>query len=316
MINEIVKKIIEYDKIIIHRHESPDPDAIGSQAGLCEMIKHTFPQKEVYIVGEIDHTLTFLATMDQIPDETYQNALVIVTDTANTERISDKRYDQGDFLIKIDHHPNHDRYGDLVWVKTEASSTSEMIYELFAESSGQLKLNDQAAFYLYAGIVGDTGRFLYSNTTSTTHKYVGELLTYNFDVEGFYRRFYQKSLKIARLEGYVLQNFEMIDGVLGVMRLTKELLEQFQVTTSESSLLVNSFSNVEGLLAWVYFVEDEEYIRVRLRSKGPVINQVAQKYHGGGHPLASGARVATWEETEQIICDLLEVCKEYKRGVS
>lgn len=131
MKNKILSAIKMYDKIIIHRHIRPDPDAYGSQGGLAEIIKASFPQKEVYTVGQEDETLVYLRKMDKISDEVYEGALVIVCDTANTERISDQRYTKGDLLIKIDHHPNMDPYGDILWVDTEASSVSEMIYEFF-----------------------------------------------------------------------------------------------------------------------------------------------------------------------------------------
>ncbi|OLO40261.1 DHH family phosphoesterase [Alkalihalophilus pseudofirmus] len=310
MIETILKKIVEYETIIIHRHERPDPDAIGSQVGLAELIKSTFENKKVFVVGEEEPSLNFLATMDEIEDTTYTGALVIVCDTANTERISDQRYDKGDFLIKIDHHPNEDPYGDIVWVNTEASSVCEMIVELYLEAKNYV-LTDQSALLLYSGIVGDTGRFRYSNTTSKTHRYISELLQLNIDQTMFYSNLYKKDEKMTRLEGYILQHFEMDDRGLGIMNLTKDVLQKFQVTANESSQLVNSFSDVEGLKAWVFFVEDEDSgdIRVRLRSKGPHVHQIAQKYRGGGHPMASGAKAKDWNETKLIIKDLLEACK-------
>ncbi|WP_209122086.1 bifunctional oligoribonuclease/PAP phosphatase NrnA [Alkalihalobacillus sp. BA299] len=312
MIEIILEKIEAYETIIIHRHERPDPDAIGSQAGLAQLIKSNSPNKKVYIVGEEDPSLSFLATMDEVEDSTYEGALVIVCDTANTERISDQRYNQGDFLIKIDHHPNEEPYGDIVWVDTSASSVSEMVVELYLEGkkNGYI-LTDDAAFLLYAGIVGDTGRFRYPNTTTKTHQYTGELLQFNIDQSAFYSTFYKKDLNLTRLEGYILQHFEVYDDGLGVMILTKDILKKFNVTANESSVLVNSFNDVEGLKAWVFFVEDSdsEDIRVRLRSKGPHIHQIAQKYRGGGHPMASGAKAKDWEETKYIIHDLHEVCK-------
>ena len=129
MKQQILQKIKQYDTIIIHRHVRPDPDAYGSQGGLAEIIKTTYPDKNVYLAGDDEPTLAYLNQMDDISDAVYEGALVIVCDTANQERISDQRYHLGDFLIKIDHHPNEDTYGDLQWVDTTASSTSEMIYE-------------------------------------------------------------------------------------------------------------------------------------------------------------------------------------------
>src|SRR5699024_9884974 len=126
---EIIQTIQAYDTIIIHRHVRPDPDAYGSQVGLKTILTETFPEKKIYAVGESESSLHFLAQMDDIEDTVYKHALVIVCDTANTDRICDQRYHFGTKLIKIDHHPNNDAYGDIVWVDTAARSTSEMVYE-------------------------------------------------------------------------------------------------------------------------------------------------------------------------------------------
>src|SRR5690625_3721777 len=136
-IKKIIQMIKDYETIIIHRHVRPDPDALGSQAGLKEIIKQSFPDKSAYIVGEEDPSLHFLVRMDQISDRTYDQALVIVCDTANAARISDTRYDLGEKIIKIDHHPNVDQYGELRWVDTDASSTSEMIYDFYLQAQAE-----------------------------------------------------------------------------------------------------------------------------------------------------------------------------------
>src|SRR5690625_2521357 len=160
-IQKIINLIKKYDTIVIHRHVRPDADAIGSQCGLKEMIQVTFPNKKVFAVGEEDPSLYFLARMDQIDDAIYEDALIIICDTANTERISDERYKLGKKIVKIDHHPNHDAYGDVLWVDTEASSTSELIYELYVYGQDTFQINDTFAKLIYGGIVGDTGRFLF-----------------------------------------------------------------------------------------------------------------------------------------------------------
>ena len=105
---EILQMIKQYDRIIIHRHMRPDPDALGSQCGLAEILRGSFPEKDVYQVGGPVEGLAFLAEMDEISDDLYNGALVIVTDTANAPRISDDRYRFGDKLIKIDRHHSDD----------------------------------------------------------------------------------------------------------------------------------------------------------------------------------------------------------------
>lgn len=313
-VNRIIENIKQYDTIIIHRHVRPDADAYGSQAGLKEMIKHSFPEKSVYAVGEVDPSLTFLAKMDQISEHDYHGALVIVCDTANTGRISDERYTLGDKLIKIDHHPNHDAYGDLLWVDTNASSTSEMIYELYLNGKNEgFKLHTEAARLIYSGIVGDTGRFLFPSTTNKTFHYAADLVTYNFDRVELYNGLYRVSNNIARLRGYILQNYHITDFGMSTIKLTKDILEQFNVEPIESGNLVSVLGDIDGIQAWAIFVEEEELIRVRLRSKGPIVNKVAEKFNGGGHPLAAGASVSTWEEANSLIKELEKTCLAFQK---
>ncbi len=310
MKQSILEAIKQFETIIIHRHVRPDPDAYGSQGGLAEIIKTSFPDKKVYTVGKEEESLHFLRRLDVIDDSTYKEALVIVCDTANQERVCDSRYTTGKMLIKIDHHPNDDPYGDIVWVDTSASSVSEMIYEfyLFGKDQG-LKLNDEGARLLYAGIVGDTGRFLYPSTTEKTFSYAGELINYNFTRPDMYNQMYELEPNIVKLNGYVLQNFTLLPSGAAFMKLDKAVLSRFGAVPSQASLLVGELGSVKGITAWVFFIEEEDQIRVRFRSKGPIINVLAKKYNGGGHPLAAGASIFSWDVAEEVIRDLDVLCK-------
>ena len=211
-------------------------------------------------------------------------------------------------MIKIDHHPNEDPYGDLLWVDTNASSVSEMIYEFYLAGKDQgLNMNDEAARLLFAGIVGDTGRFLFQSTTEKTFAYASELMTYDFSRPQLFLNMYDVRENVVRLRGYVLQNFEVLPHGTGKMIITKEIMDQYNVTVSEASGLVESLEIVESVKSWVFFIEEEQQIRVRFRSKGPVINTIARKYNGGGHPLASGASIYSWNEVDRILADLEQV---------
>ncbi|MBS4202612.1 DHH family phosphoesterase [Lederbergia citrea] len=310
MKQQILEAIERFNTIIIHRHVRPDPDAFGSQVGLAEIVKASFPDKKVYVVGKRDPGLDFLRVPDIIPDDVYEGALVIVCDTANQERICDSRYTLGEMLIKIDHHPNEDPYGNLLWVDTTASSTSEMIYELYLFGKDQaLKMTDEAARLIFAGIVGDTGRFLFPSTSQRTFQYAGELIGYDFDRSELFNQLYELDPNVIKLQGYVLEHFIINEDGAASIELRKETLEACGVIPSEASLLVGSLGNIKGIKAWCFFIEEDDQIRVRLRSKGPVINTIAMKYNGGGHPLAAGASVYTWEEAEMVKKDIIEVCK-------
>ncbi|WP_066194748.1 DHH family phosphoesterase [Gracilibacillus timonensis] len=310
IMSTIHQKMKQYPRIIIHRHVRPDPDAYGSQNGLAEIIKSSYPTKEVLVVGEEEDSLTFLAGMDQVADEAYTDALVIVCDTANQARISDQRYSHAKELIKIDHHPIVDEYGDIQWVDVNASSTSEMIYHFYREEREQgLYLNNKAASLLYCGIVGDTGRFLFPSTTERTFQYASELVAYDFDRSYLYNQMYKTTENIARLKGYVLQHISISEAGVSYIKLPKDVLDKFQVEPEETSSIVGILGDVEGIKAWAIFVEETEVIRVRLRSKGPVINQVAAIYEGGGHPLAAGAQIHSWDSVPAVLADLEKVCQ-------
>ncbi|VYT76579.1 putative bifunctional oligoribonuclease and PAP phosphatase NrnA [Enterococcus casseliflavus] len=310
---EILATIKAFDRIIIHRHQRPDPDALGSQVGLAEILRASFPKKEIYQVGGPVEGLDYLALMQTIPDDLYKGALVIVTDTANAPRVSDQRYDQGAKLIKIDHHPNDEPYGELVWVNTKASSCSEMIVSFWQMFQNELTMTQEAARLLYAGIVGDTGRFLYPATTATTLRLAAELLDYGFDAPKINRQLDQVSRSVARLSGYVYENIEIDEIGAGKVILSQELQQRFGVVDSETSAVVSLPGKIDEVMAWAIFVEQPEgYYRVRMRSKGPVINEIAKRHHGGGHPLASGANAKDLEEVALIYQEIQVAIKEFQ----
>lgn len=310
MKRQIIDTIEQYDKIIIHRHVRPDPDAYGSQVGLKELIKKNYPDKQVFASGRHDDLLSYLAEQDAVSEEDYNGALVIVTDTGNTERIDAEFFGSGSYCVKIDHHPNVDPYGDLRWVDTNSSSTSEMIYELFEEGRRHYgwQMSDASARLLFAGIVGDTGRFIFPSATVRTFEVASELIKYDFDRTKLYAGMYEEDRRILHLKGYIYQNFIMNEQGMAYIKIDKKILQEFNVSASETSQLVGVLGDVRGICAWVIFVEEDDQIRVRLRSKGPVINGLAAQYNGGGHPLASGASVYNWQQADEIIEKLKALC--------
>lgn len=310
MNSQIIDTIKQYETIVIHRHVRPDPDAYGSQLGLKYLLQHNFPEKRILAAGEHDYTLDFMDFPDVVGDSDFEGALVIVTDTANTERIDDQRYASGAKIIKIDHHPNDDAYGDILLVDTNASSASELVYELFTygRDHENWTMPDSAARLLYAGIIGDTGRFLFPSTTQKTFAVAGELIKFDFDRNELHNGMYEMDRNLLHLQGYIYQNFVMDESGAAYVKITLDVLKEFEVTATETSLLVGSLGNVKGLKAWVIFIEEETEIRVRLRSKGPIINGLAKEFGGGGHPMASGATAYSWEEADRVIERLIEIC--------
>lgn len=300
--------INQYDDIIIYRHIRPDPDAYGAQLGLKEIIRKIFPNKSVSALGKDEASLSFLGRMDET--EAAEGALYIVVDTANKDRI-DGHIPEGARVIKIDHHPDFDPFGDINLVETEVSSTSELLY-LIANMWGYENdyINDEAARLLYMGIVGDTGRFLFDNTTSLTHFVASELKRYDFDATGLIQEMQKTSLESFRFKGHLISNFTLRPSGLLHTFISRKDLEAFGVSSNEASLSVNLYRDLDEVDVWFMAIEEEDEIRVRLRSKSTVINDVARDFGGGGHPLASGVKLDHKDEIDTLIQALEEKMKK------
>lgn len=311
---QIIAEIKTAETIIIHRHQRSDPDALGSQVGLAELIQVNYPDKKVYTAGEDNRTLMYLAKMKPPAVNDYEEALIIVVDTANTARIDgEEALLHENTVIKIDHHPDEDQYGDIQWVDPSASSTSEMITDLWFTFSDDLVLNDEAARLLYAGIVGDTNRFLYQSTSPKTMRLVAELMEKDFSHTDLNNEMNEINPKVSKLIGYVLENLNVSENGVGSIILTEDILKRFDLKDEDTHQVVSLPGSIAGVLCWGIFVQQENGgFRCRLRSKGPVINEIAKEHDGGGHPLASGANAKDLAEVEEILEKFEKVATEFK----
>ena len=313
---EILEKIEQADSIIIHRHQRPDPDAIGSQVGLSELIKTNYPDKKVFTAGVDIRTLNFLAKMNPPSLEDYEGALVIILDTANAPRIDGKEaLFYGETIIKIDHHPDEDQYGHIEWVDTTFSSTSEMIAELWVTFEDKLSLSDEGARHLYAGMVGDTNRFLYRGTSPKTMRLAAKLMEKDFSHTTLIETMNEMTPEVAKLTAYVLEHLNISKNGVASIILNDELLEEFGLTDEDTHQVVSVPGTIQGVLNWGIFVQQENgTFRCRLRSKGPIINEIAKEHRGGGHPLASGANAKDLEEVEEILAKFEKAAIEFQEN--
>jgi bifunctional oligoribonuclease and PAP phosphatase NrnA len=307
----ILNKIKEYETIIIHGHKRPDGDCYGSQFGLKNIINSTYPNKKVYVVGQTSNFVDYVGKVDTITDDQYLDALVIVVDTATAERISDERYTMGKYLIKIDHHIPVDDYGDLRWVDTNFPSCAQMIAYFYYKFKNELKITKEGAIALYTGIVTDTGRFRYRGVSKVTHQLAGMLLEKGVDVEYIDQNLSKETLEMIALKGHVYSNYHTADGFI-YLKMTRDVIDKYNVSDEQAASVVNLLSGIEGYPVWALFIEYPNEIRIRLRSNGPTINQLANKYGGGGHAKAAGCRLENWDQLNDFIKDCEAVVKAYK----
>ncbi len=301
----IYDKIVEYDSIIIQRHKAPDLDALGSQFGLSKSLKKSFPEKSIYVVGDITEKYLFMGGFDTVSDEVFKNSLVIALDSGSKELISDERYKLSPFLIKLDHHVNRDHYGDICCVKEDYSSTCEIVVEFIKDFD--LVMDLDIAKTLYYGMVTDSGRFLYNSITTRTFELAAYLFGYGIDVDEVYPNIYTSSEETVRLRGYFMQNF-IRQGNVAFLKHTFEELEEFDFDFFTMSRgMVNVMSGVEGINIWCNFTEkSKNEIICELRSSIFPIVEVATKWGGGGHKLACGCTLTSWEDVDTLIEDLKE----------
>lgn len=312
MFKQILDTIKEYNRIMVHGHIRPDGDCYGSQFGLAEIIKENFPEKEVHVVGDVSDFVSFLGTPEKasITDEMFKGALAIVVDCGSADRVSDERYVLADKVIKIDHHIAQIHYGDLVYVEEESPACCQIITQ-FAMEMG-LKINEKAAFALYTGLVTDTGRFRFRGVVSETFDAASELLKHNVDVEYLDNKLSVESMNVIKFKGYVLANATFTNDGVVYIKVTQEIVKEYGLTNEEAAAQVGLLGTVLDYPVYLLFMEYPEEIRIRLRSRGPRVDKLANNYGGGGHEKAAGAHLDSWDELPKFIDDINALTKYYK----
>lgn len=313
----ILNKIKEYNRIIIFRHIRNDGDCVGSSKGLGAIIRLTWPEKEVYVLEENpSEYLDFLGPDDApIADELYADALGIVVDTASEARISNPKYTLCKELVKIDHHIPLENYGNYIWVEEHRSSCCEMIVDFYETFRDELKIDSQAATYLYTGMVTDSGRFKYSEVNGDTLRCAGTLLDVGIDTETLFARLYLEAFGYLKFKAHIYQRMQITENGVAYIYIDRAMQEEFNLTTEQASACVGTLDSIRGAICWMAFIENGDEtnsIRVRLRSRFVHINGVAEKYRGGGHACASGATVYNEEEVQALLRDADALVKEYK----
>jgi phosphoesterase RecJ-like protein len=316
---QIFQKMKEYDRIMLFRHVRNDGDCVGATKGLKRILQLTWPEKEIYLIdADTAKYLEFMGPEDEpVADELYADALGIIIDTASESRISNKKYSLCKELIKIDHHIPLESFGDLMWVEEERSSACEMIVDFYATFRDELKIDSEAATYLYTGMVTDSGRFKYDGVSGDTLRNAAILLDVGVDTQTLFARLYLEAFEYLKFKAQIYERMQITENGVAYIYIDRAMQEEFGLSLEQASACVGTLDSIRGCISWMVFIEtgDENgSIRVRLRSRFVHINSVAEKYHGGGHACASGATVYSREEVQALLADTDAVVKEYKEN--
>ena len=299
--NQIIEEIENNDSIVIVRHVRPDGDCIGSSFGLREILKNTYPNKNIYSIGDgMPDYLKFLGEEDDVSEEVIKNSLVIVVDTATSKRVATPNYTMGKKVIKIDHHIAVESYGDINYVREDYPACCQIIADI-AFSNNNLKMNEQAAKCLYTGLVTDTGRFRFRSVNSKTFDIASNILKLDIDTENIYTNLNVKSAESYKLQGYMYQNFNLTENGVAYAYITKKTMKKFKASVEDASNLVNCLDSIKGSLIWILFVEYDNEIRVRIRSRYLPVVEIGEMFNGGGHANACGATVKNKKEIKQLL---------------
>lgn len=313
MFEQLLNLIKAYNTIIIHRHNRPDGDAMGSQLGLKHIIKENWPEKTVYVVGDSSGYLSFMddCGMDTIPDSIYEGALAIVLDTSSPQLISDDRWKLAAATARMDHHIFQGQIAQVEVTDDSYESCCGLITD-FAHSCG-LRLNPAAAKALYTGMITDSGRFRYDSTTARTFRLAALLREQDFNPDEIYRPLYAETLEGKQLRAQFVLKARFTPRNVAYIYTTREELEALGVDTfTVSRGMVNTMADLKGVSIWVNFTETAEGVLCEIRAADRSVNHIAVKYGGGGHAKACGATVPDRETAMAMLADLDEMMGDTK----
>lgn len=312
MEKKILKLIKKFDNIIIARHVGCDPDALGSTFALKSIILYNFPNKKVKVCGAPVAKFKSFGEHDIIEEEDYKDALLIALDVPDIKRIDGVDIKRVSKVIKIDHHPAIDIFGDIEYIDILSTSASQIVAELCYKMN--LKMTKKAAENIYLGIVADTNRFLFPTINYKVFELVAKLTKdFDIDIQELYESLYKRPMKDVRLEGYISQHMSVSKHRVGHIFIEDKILKEFKVDSASVGNIMNNYNYIKDLTIWVLFTEDvkQSVIRVSARSNGPTINKLFEQYNGGGHKLACGAKITSKEEIEEILTKLEKLSNEY-----
>lgn len=295
-------------------HVRPDGDCMGSCMSLYNYLKKNRPdiQTKVYLEF-VDEKFNIIENTDQISTEGYDGTvydLFISLDTASKDRLGFNLpfFENAKRTACIDHHASNNGYADYNYIVPEASSASEVLYEVLEPEL----IDKSVAEPMYMGIAHDSGVFRFQSTTPKTMRIAADMMEHGVNVneileETFYRKSYNQMMVTAKIQNQAVITFE---GRCIYGHCTTEMMKEYGVTINDLDAVVASIRNVDGVEVAIFLYQlEEESFKVSLRSKNIVdVSEIAVEFGGGGHKRAAGFEVhGTLEQAiEQVLAKIEE----------
>ncbi|MEO9884549.1 MAG: bifunctional oligoribonuclease/PAP phosphatase NrnA [Balneola sp.] len=319
MFEKLIPELLSHKKIGVFSHIRPDGDCLGSQIALCLWLEKNGIESSAFNEDEVNKNMEWLTDFKEVQKPEFSelgdfdafvfvdgNALHRFGDTAKQITELDKP------LYMIDHHPQPEDVFKEYVSKTDASSTCELVYHLYAEHDIS-QINEHSAKAMYVGIVTDTGSFQFDSVKPSTMKAAASLLEYGkFTPDEVVQKIYSsKPMKQIKLLGLALETISLHENQqIATMYVTQAMFQETGTSNEDTEGFVAYPLSVDGVKACIFFREDDENrIKLSLRSQSDIdVNQWARELNGGGHKKAAGA----WYEgdIEDAIKDVIKIGRQ------
>ena len=302
-------------RFFIAGHLNPDGDSLGCTLAMTSLLERMGKTVYAYASPAIGADLQFLPGISKIHVDTLPQTTdfdtVILLECSDRKRGGDldALLASARTLINIDHHLVSDAYGDVNHIDSGASSTAEIIFQLFEESNGEFVPTQDEATALYTGVVTDTGRFVHSNTTAEALRVASALVALGADIAKINQVIYfTKPYIELKLQGRALEKMQLrFDNKYSEIILTHRDFETFGATPAQTQGIVSQPTMIPGVEISALIKEEPDKVSVNLRSRGAAdVSQIAQTFGGGGHARAAGFKI-TGKPIDQVAQELADV---------
>ena len=306
MYKKIWNKITESDNIVLISHVNPDGDALGSSLSLYPILKRMNKNVKVFNVSApLPQYLDFLPNFEKVTNKLPSKIdLMISFDCGSFDRLGIE--DKPKFLINIDHHISNTNYGDFNLIESNAASTSQVVYNMLRANG--IEIDENSATCIYTALVTDTGSFQYETVDDKVFECAAEMVKSGAKPEFVAKMLFQRD-RLSRLR-FLAKAYDTLelccDGKVAIVEITKEMMEATGATKDDTEGVVNSIRNIASVEVGLLLREEDEGIKISLRSKNYLdVSEIAKNFGGGGHKRAAGftEKINEYDDIIRLIID-------------
>ena len=305
MYKKIWEKIENSNNIVLIAHVNPDGDALGSSLSMYKILKNLGKNVSVVNMTDLASYLDFLPNYDKVKKTLPKKFdLMISFDCGSFDRLGIE--EKPEFLINIDHHTSNTNYGNLNLIEADAASSSQVVYNIL--KANHIRIDKESALAIYTALVTDTGNFQYESVNEKVFEMAADLVRFGVKPEFVSKMLYERDrLSRLRFLAKAIDTLELhCEGKVGIVCVTKEMLEKTGAIKEDTEGVVNMVRKLATVEVALMLREDDNGIKISLRSKNYLnVSEIAIKYGGGGHIRASGATIKdkSFEEIKEMLLE-------------